>query len=209
MTQEELYNMNVNRIKVQLKEFFDQLKPEIVERCRDMTILDSFGNKISLDDINFNESCIFVSDFNILPYFTIYALQKINKVCYPDPSISGHYSRITTDYLYVESNEARYSKLDLSSVQMEVVPEMYKPNNYLFKELLIWRLSKDVGQGVNENMYRLCNERLEERYYKNLKDWAFFIGTLDEFKATYNTPLPIPVYEVKSNVSILEDTSKF
>lgn len=202
MNQDEIIKLNVDRVRRQLKEFFRLLRPELLEHYKSLVITDEFGSEVSLDDIDFSGSCIFISDFFLLPYISIYALQKINKVLYPDTTLSGHYSMIRTDYLYMESNEARYTKLDLSSVELESVPEMYKPTSPLTKDLCIWKFSKDVGQGDNAAMYRMCNERLEERYFRNQKDWVFFVGSLDDFKKTYNTQLPIPVYIVTSKVAV-------
>jgi hypothetical protein len=200
MDKAELVKLNTQRLKYQLSDFTSQLKPELIKRYKRMKIFDAFSNEVTLDDIDFNKSCIFISDIDILPYVTIYALQKINKVLFPDESSSGNHSRIRTNYLYVESPEIRYSKLDLSSVQMEIVPEMYKPSNFLTKELCIWRWVQDVGSGKDENMYRFCNERVWERYYRNQVDWIFFIGTVEEFNATYNSQFPFPVYCVDQNV---------
>lgn len=184
--------LNITRMRYALKEFIDMIRPELMERYKSLRLTDLSNNRtISFEDIDFNQSLIFISDIPILPYVSIYGLQKINKVLIPDPTSDGSYSRIKTNYGVVESNEIRYSKLDLSSVQMEEVPEMYKPSSFLNKELCIWKFGVDVGQGDNKAMYRFCNERLDERYNRNQLDWIFFVGTLEQFRQTYNTQLPI------------------
>lgn len=211
MSTDDFAKLNTRRIKYQLNSFFQELTPEILAFCKNMVIYDKNKKKVSLDDIDFNKSCIFVCDYNILPYVSIYALEKINNVLVPDPTPSGEYSRIRTNYVVALSTEIRYSKLDLTSVELEEVPEMYKPTTYLYKKLCIWRWTKDVGQGDNESMYRFCNERLHERLNFNLMDWVFFEGSLSEFNSTYKTFLPIPVYEVLKKGSkprVITNTSK-
>ena len=196
MTQQEIIELNTKRVQIQLQKFLSQLRPEILEYCKHLRFEDNLGKECTLDDIDFNNSCLFICDVDILNYVSIYALQKINKVLYPDTTLSGHYSIIRTDYLVVPSTEIRYSKMDLSSVELEEVPEMYKPTSFLYKKLCIWDWVQDVGQGDNQSMYRFCNERLRERYDSNLLDWVFFRGTYEQFKNTYNTILPIPIYRV-------------
>jgi len=202
MTEQEIINLNVTRIQVRLKDLVDLLRPEIIDYCDALIIRDQDLKSCTLDSIDFNKSCIFICDVDIMAYVSLYALQKINKVVYPDTTLTGTYSKIRTNYMLVESTEIRYSKVDLTSVDLDFVPAMYKPTSYLYTPLCIWRLYKDVGQGDNENMYRFCNERLYERHCNNLLDWAFFIGTPSEFKATYNTLLPIPIYTVSSKKAV-------
>lgn len=197
--QQEIIDLNVKRTKIQLDKLLSQLRPETKEQFKQFKIYTDDDTQISLNNIDFNQSCVFICPTDFLSLIGVYALQKINKVQYPDTSLQGTHSRIRTDYMIVDSPDIRYSKLNTTFEEGEIVPDMYNSTNYIHKQVCLWRLLKDVGQGDNKKMYDFCNERLYERYLRNQIDWCFFIGTLQEYRETYNIPLNIPVYIIKFN----------
>ena len=195
--QQEIIDLNVKRTKVQLEKLITQLRPETKEQFKQFKIYTEEDSPILLSEINFNQSCIFICPTDFLSLIGIYALQKINKVHYPDTTPQGAYSRIRTDYMIVDSPDIRYSKLNTVYEEGEIIPDMYNSTNYIHKKVCLWRLLQDVGQGDNKKMYDFCNERLYERFLRNQIDWCFFMGTLQEYRNTYNIPLGIPLYIIK------------
>lgn len=204
----DIVALNTRRLQVQLLPLLRQLKPEISELFQKCVITNDKDENIKLSDIDFNKSCIFICNVDFLSLISMYALQKINKVVYPDTTSQGKYSKITTDYMIVESPEIRYSKMDLTIVEGEKIPPMYISTNYIYKDVCIWRLLLDVGQGSSQKMYSFCSERLYERYLRNQIDWCFFLGTKDQFINSYNFNFPINTYYIKIPLGTLSPSLK-
>lgn len=195
--EQEIIDLNVKRLKIQLDKLLVQLRPESKEQFKKFKIYTDDGTAVDLSNIDFNKSCIFICPIDFLSLIGVYALQKINGVHYPDVTPQGSYSRIRTDYFIVESPDIRYSKIQTTYDEGEVVPEHYNSLNYLYKPIALWRLVDEVGQGSDQSMYDFCNFRLHERYLRNQIDWIFYLGTPESYKATYNIPLNYPVYIIK------------
>ena len=206
--QNDIVALNTKRIKVQLFDLLNQVRPEIKSIFPKCKILNSSGKEVQLSDIDFNKSCLFISDIDFLGIIGIYALQRINNIVYPDTTSQGTYSRIRSSYMIVESPDIRYSKMDISVVDGEKIPDMYISTNYIYKDVCLWRLLLNVGQGANERMYSLCSERLYERYLRNQIDWCFFIGNTSQFNNSYNFNFPIDTYIIKVPVDTLDKFKK-
>jgi hypothetical protein len=198
MNEEEIIKLNKKRLQVQLTQFYSMIgsKAELESfKCAKYLDVNDGNKEIALKDIDFTRSIIFIADFNILPFLSIYALQKVSNVLHPDTSLSGRYSRITKDYMYAEASEMRYaSKASLDLGKEMDIPDMYKPELFTIKPLVIWRLNETI-----DIYYAYCCERITERQQRgrNFANWCFFQGSLDEFHNKYKgMPSNIPLYRV-------------
>ena len=201
MTEEDIIKLNKERIKIQLGPLYRMLDKDLIEDYKKLVFYDvNNSNKVvSLDDINFKESCIFISDFDIMPFVSIFALQKTSGVRFPDITKSGKFSRIRTDYILSESNEMRYAaKASYDMDPDEDIPDIYKPEYFYIKPLVIWRLGNTVAGNNPQYMYDYCCQRIYERYLRKFADWCFFIGNIDQFRNSYISMCSkIPIYRVE------------
>lgn len=196
MTEEEIIKLNTQRLKVQLGPILKQFDKKLIPYYKKIKFKKQGGKIVTLDEIDFNESCIFISKEDIMPFVSMFALQKVSGVRSPDTTKSGNFSRIRKDYLLAESNETRYAgKAGLDIEEVSDIPDIYKPELFYTKELVIWRLGTTVASKYTEYMYDFCCSRVYERKLRRMVDWCFFIGSYDQFHNTYiGMPESVPVY---------------
>lgn len=211
MTDEEIAKLNTKRLQIQLDPIYKQLDKDNFNYYKKLKFWDvKAGNReIKLSDIDFNKSMIFISDKDILAYISMYALEKVSGVRFPDLTKSGKYSRIKKDYFLVESNEMRYSsKAGFDIADISEIPDIYKPEYFYIKPLVIWRLGLTLASRFNDYMYDFCCERVWERMYRQYTDWIFFNGTLQQFHNTYKKmPDSIPIYVASTRLNLVNITS--
>ena len=175
--EKEMLRLNEKRLEHDLDQFWSMIESrKDVKTFKSAKYLDvNNGNvEVPLNEIDFNKSVIFVSDFNILPFLSIYGLQKTSNVVQRDISSSGKYSRITKDYMYAEASEMRYaSKASLDLGKDMEIPDMYKPELFTLKPIVIWRLNESI-----DVYYDYCCERIKERLQRgrNFVNWCFYLG---------------------------------
>lgn len=198
MKEKDIIQLNQKRLQVQLDQFYSMISSkDDLKRFKSAKYLDvNNGNQeVALKDIDFDKSVIFISDFNVLPFISIYALQKVSKVVHPDTTLSGTYSRIKKDFMYAEVSEMRYaSKASLDLGKEIEIPDMYKPELFAMKPIVVWRLNESI-----DIYYAYCCERISERFQRGrgFANWCFFQGSLDEFHNRYiRMPSSIPIYKV-------------
>lgn len=212
MTNDEIRELNNKRLMIQLDPIIKQFKKNLIPYYKTLVFYDvnDLNKQISLDDIDFNSSCVFISSKDILSYVSLFALQKISGVRPNDITKSGKYSRITKRYLISESNEMRYAgKASFDIKEQDDISDIYKPELFYNMPLVIWRLGDTVASKYNEYMYEYCCERVHERNLRGLTDWCFFIGSLDELRKSYSMlNESIPVYvAVPNNITVDTTTS--
>lgn len=196
---EDIISLNKKRVKIRAKEIIDQIHkqdPAIIKQC------DFFyeGKKIDSKDINFKESCIFLTDHDLLGMIGYLGIMNINNVKIPDTTQAGNYSTIRTDFMTVNSPDIRFSKIEINEgygYEEIDMPESYKPINFMRKQLILWRLELDVGIGDSRKMYRLCNQWIKDRFATNKLDWLFFVGSEEQFINSYGNDLNFPIYQVR------------
>lgn len=196
MDTQSIIDLNRTRWKLQLKDLLDSMRPGIKELFSKAHIYDSAGHEVSLSDIDFSTPLLFITPEDFLPLISIYGLLQLNNIPNEDLTPSGTNSRIRTSYMVVNSFTIRNSGLEWEESYSEL-PEDWNPINFETKQLCIWRLVKDVGQGDNKKMYNYCSERIYNRYLSNHNDWIFFIGSYEEYKKTYNIPIDLNIYRIK------------
>ena len=210
MNEEEIIKLNTKRLQLQLAPLKKQLDKTLLNYYKGLQFyLVNKGARtlVDLNDIDFNQSLIFLSDENVLPYISMFALQKLSGVKFPDTTLAGRFSRIKIDYILTESNEMRYiGKTNYFLDEDDEVSDIYKPTYFYDKPLAIWRFGTTVAGNHPEYMFDYCCERVYERYLRGLHDWIFFQGTRQQFDESYTGMLSsIPIFEVSSTVPIPED----
>lgn len=185
MTNNELKELNITRLKVQLEKIREEIKPG------DSSIIKQFkiyhkGREINSSEIDFTQDCIFICDYDFLGILGYFGLLKVNKVSFEDYSTTAIHSRIRTNYMIVNSTEAKYARLDNEYQEVEDIPESFRPTNFISKDIVLWRLVIDPGIGKASTMYDVVKSLVMDRFYRNKLNWIFFIGTEEQFKETYN-----------------------
>lgn len=202
MQDKEFIDLNKKRLQIQMSDLLKQYKPEMKKKFLKQGIFDAAGKEYKLMDIDFKKSCIFICTNDFLSLISVYGLQQINNVHFPDNTSQGLHSRIRTDYMIVESQDIKYSGVSLYVEDgTDDIPASYWPTSYLTKDVAIWRLQLTAGFGKDSTMYTYCNTRIRERYLRNQTDWIFFVGTPDDYRNTYNIDLDIPVYYIRPRSS--------
>ena len=64
--QQEIIDLNVKRTKLQLEKLLVQLRPETKEQFKQFKIYTETDTPISLSDIDFNQSCVFICPTDFL-----------------------------------------------------------------------------------------------------------------------------------------------
>ena len=212
MNNQEIIELNKKRVKVYTKELLQQIKQGDLASLSKAKIFEG-GKQVKLEDINFNQSLIFIGNQDLLAALGYFGVLKLNNVIVPDTTPTGLHSRIRTQFMTVNSPDIRFSKIEINEgygYEEIDMPESYKPINYMKKDLILWRLRQDVGLGENYKMYRLCNQWIRDRYAMNKLDWLFFLGTEEEFLNTYGSDLElnIPIYHINSKSGSIPSVSK-
>lgn len=190
--------LNRTRVKLKMTDLVNQVKPTSKELLLQSTIYKD-GHKVTIKDVDFSKPLVIISQFDVLGLIGILGLQKLNKVSIKDTTSNGNKSTITTDYMIVDSQEARYSRAPLEYSYIADT-EQYQSISYINKDLILWRLVSDSGAGDNNVMYRIVTSLIEERIMLNKLNWIFYIGTLESFNKQYGIQgVPIYIIEKPSN----------
>lgn len=195
MNPQNTIELNRTRWKTQLSNLIDNIRPEHLTQFKTAHIYDSSGKEVKLSDIDFSTPLLFISTIDFSYLISVFGLLKLNNIPYEDLNYSGNNSRIRTTYMMVNSFTIRNSGLDWEESYKDL-PEDWNPINFETKQLCMWRLVKEVGQGINEKMYNYSSERIYNRYMSNHNDWVFFLGTPEEYKQTYNIPVNFNTYRI-------------
>lgn len=193
---------NIKRINIRLRDLVNVFSNKQKEIFKNYKILRE-NKEVTLDDINFKEPMVFICDEDFSSYISYYGLLKINDVRFPDTTLSGTYSMIRTSYTIVDSADIRFTKIPLDAFyKLErdgVLPDSWNSINVRTRELVIWRLVPSVGQGDNDKMYDACYSWIAERVRSGLKDWIFYIGSVESYKNEYTSVanLHLPTYVIK------------
>ena len=190
--------LNRTRVKLKMTDLINQVKPTTKETLLQSTIYKD-GHKVTIKDIDFSKPFVIISQFDVLGLIGVLGLQRLNKVSIKDTTSNGSKSTINTDYMIVDSQEARYARAPLEYSYIADT-EQYQSISYMTKDLILWRLVSDSGAGDNNVMYRIVTSLIEERIMLNKLNWIFYIGTLESFNKQYGIQgVPIYIIEKPSN----------
>lgn len=196
---------NIERVNLRLKPLLNEYAAEKKDKFKSYKIIDADSNEVSLEDLDFSKSLIFICKDDFLSYISYYGLLKVNNIIFPDTTLSGTYSTIKKSYMIVDSQDIRFSKIPLDSFydlnRDGKLPESWNSINFVKKDICLWRLVSSVGIGDNEKMYEGCYSWIEERFRQGKSNWIFYIGNITTFKKEYAsiTTLPIPIYQILPN----------
>lgn len=198
---DEVVKLNIDRVNQRLKDL-------VISSSKTQRKLFSKyniylgGKKVTLDNIDFKQSLIFVCDMDFLAYISYYGMLKVNNIHFPDTTQSGTYSMIKTSYMIIDSQDIRFSKIPMDAFYQEkrdgLLPDSWNSINYVIKDICLWRLVSSVGIGEDKKMYDGCYSWISERYRNGKIDWIFYIGSMTEFIEEYKNVslLDIPVYHL-------------
>lgn len=195
----DLVELNKTRLKLQLQVINNEVKPGDTEAIKKFKVY-FHGKQIGFEEIDFNKDCVFICPIDLLGLIGQFGLLKLNNISLHDTSTTAKHSTIRTTYMIVKSDEAKYARLDNEYQDVEEIPEQFRPTNFIYKDLVLWRLVLDAGLGSDLTMYRITQSLIENRNYSNKLNWMFFIGTEDQFISSYKLTTPYNLYVLACDI---------